>query len=102
MEHALARQTRLALQAAAELLDDARAGVFFVSLAPIGDPQLVAAAIAQVLAVKEVADRALVEQLDDATFAAAWAAGQALTLEQAIARIASTFRCDSFMIIGAI
>jgi hypothetical protein len=36
-------KARLSLQAAAELLDDFRDGVFFVPLAPIRDPQLAAA-----------------------------------------------------------
>ena len=39
-------KTRLALQAAAELLDDFPDGVCFVALAPIRDPALVAPAIA--------------------------------------------------------
>ena len=43
------------LQAAAELLDDFRDGVFFVGLAPIRDPLSVAAAIAHALGVKETA-----------------------------------------------
>ena len=56
-------KTRLALQAAAELLDDDRDGVFSVSLAPIHDPQFGAAAIAQARGIKEVADRPPAEQL---------------------------------------
>src|SRR5262245_47692373 len=56
-------KTRLALQAAAELLDDFRDGVFFVPLAPIRDPQLVAAAIAAALGVKEAGDQPLPELL---------------------------------------
>ena len=40
-------KTRLSLQAAARLLDEFPDGVFFVPLAPIGDPALVAATIAQ-------------------------------------------------------
>ena len=39
-------KTRLALQAAAELLDDFADGVFFVPLAPLADPGLVPSAIA--------------------------------------------------------
>ena len=42
-------KTRLALQAGADLLDDFRSGVFFVPLAPIRDPGLVAATIAHAL-----------------------------------------------------
>ncbi len=56
-------KTRLALQAAADVLDDFRDGVFFVPLAPIRDPELVLTAIAQVLGVKELGDRPLVEQI---------------------------------------
>src|SRR5207247_5330734 len=42
-------KTRLALQLAADLLDDFAGGGFFVDLAPIRDPALVATAIAQTL-----------------------------------------------------
>src|SRR5207248_4690892 len=42
-------KTRLSLQVAAELIDHFEDGVFFVSLAPISIPELVASAIAQVL-----------------------------------------------------
>src|SRR5205814_6667820 len=47
-------KTRLALQAAAELLDDFANGVYFVALAPISDPALLEVTIAQALGVKEV------------------------------------------------
>jgi len=47
-------KTRLALQAAADLLDDFENGVFFVALAPIGDAALVTSTIAQTLGVKEI------------------------------------------------
>jgi len=56
-------KTRLALQAAAELLDDFRDGVWFVALAPIGDPQFVPAAVAQALGVKADGDQPLVDLL---------------------------------------
>ena len=46
-------KTRLAQQAAAEMLDAYRDGVWFVDLAPLGDPALVPSALAQVLQVKE-------------------------------------------------
>ncbi len=46
-------KTRLSLQAAADLLDDFEAGVFFVPLAPITDPALVASTVAQALGVRE-------------------------------------------------
>jgi len=52
-------KTRLALQAAAELLDDFRDGVYFVPLATLHDPDLVPAALAQVLGVKELGDQPL-------------------------------------------
>ncbi len=56
-------KTRLALQAAADLLDDFRDGVYFVGLAPIRDPELVVAAIAQALGVTEAAGQSLEESL---------------------------------------
>jgi class 3 adenylate cyclase len=59
-------KTRLALQAAAELLDDFAHGVYFVNLAPIRDPDLVATAIAQTLGVKESGGRPLIEDLQAA------------------------------------
>ncbi|MBK9712314.1 MAG: helix-turn-helix domain-containing protein [Kouleothrix sp.] len=49
-------KTRLALQAAAELLEDFRDGVWLVTLASIADPDLVLTAIAQVLAKQEAGD----------------------------------------------
>jgi predicted ATPase/class 3 adenylate cyclase len=45
-------KTRLGLQVAADLLDEFPDGVFFVDLAPIRDPDLVATTIAQVLGVQ--------------------------------------------------
>ena len=48
-------KTRLALQVAAELLDDFPDGVFFVPLAPLRDPELVPSAIASALGVRESA-----------------------------------------------
>ena len=56
-------KTRLGLQVAAELLDAFADGVFFVPLAPIRDPNLVVAAIAQTLDIKEVGDQPLIERL---------------------------------------
>src|SRR6266508_1873801 len=58
-------KTRLALQTAAELLDDFKDGVWFVNLAPIGDPNLVAATAAQTLGINESAGRSLLDQLKD-------------------------------------
>src|SRR5262245_59772088 len=56
-------KTRLALQAAAELLDDFRDGVFFVALAPIRDPQLVAPAIGRELGMADAGELPLLERL---------------------------------------
>jgi predicted ATPase/Tfp pilus assembly protein PilF len=47
-------KTRLALQVAADLLHHFADGVWFIDLAPISDPLLVGATIAEVLGVKEV------------------------------------------------
>src|SRR5438552_17170940 len=46
-------KTRLAVQAASQLLDHFENGVFFVNLAPIVDADLVATEIAQTLGVQE-------------------------------------------------
>jgi predicted ATPase/class 3 adenylate cyclase len=46
-------KTRLALQLAADTLDDFDDGVFFIDLANVDDSELVVAAVAQVLGVKE-------------------------------------------------
>lgn len=68
-------KTRLALQVAADLLvattSDGgapvfRDGVFFVNLAPVSNPDLVASTIAQTLGVHEESDRPLPETLRDA------------------------------------
>ncbi len=56
-------KTRLGQRVAAELLDDFPDGVWFVDLAPITDPALVAATIARVLGVQEGADQPLVASL---------------------------------------
>jgi predicted ATPase len=56
-------KTRLALQSAAELIDDFEDGVFLVALAPISDPELVASTVAGALSVSESAGRALKEDL---------------------------------------
>jgi predicted ATPase/class 3 adenylate cyclase len=56
-------KTRLGLQVAAELLDEFEDGVFFVALAPIIDPALVASAIAEPLGVVEAGDQPLEESL---------------------------------------
>ena len=62
-------KTRLALQAAAELLDAFPDGAWFVGLAPLTDPALVVAAIAQPLGVRESGyeplEQSLLEYLRD-------------------------------------
>jgi predicted ATPase/class 3 adenylate cyclase len=58
-------KTRLALQVAAEAVDEFQDGVYFVSLAHITDPTLVAPAIAQTLGVKQVAGRDIVDALEE-------------------------------------
>src|SRR5919202_1105684 len=59
-------KTRLALQVAAELLDAFADGVFFVNLAPLADPALVAPTIAQPLEVMELGGQPLLERLKTA------------------------------------
>src|SRR5262249_9722119 len=54
-------KTRLALQAAAEVLHDFAHGAYVVNLAPISDPALVVATIAQTLGVKERGSRPVLE-----------------------------------------
>jgi predicted ATPase/DNA-binding CsgD family transcriptional regulator/Tfp pilus assembly protein PilF len=56
-------KTRLALQAAAELLEDFDDGVFFVSLAALTDPELVSSTIAETVGITESADRLVEEGL---------------------------------------
>jgi predicted ATPase/class 3 adenylate cyclase len=56
-------KTRLALQAAADLQDDFTDSVYFVNLAPISHPSLVAATIAQALHVREAGGQPLAERL---------------------------------------
>jgi predicted ATPase/class 3 adenylate cyclase len=56
-------KTRLGLQVAAELLDEFGDGVFFVDLAPLRDPELVASSIAQSLGTPEMPARPLQESL---------------------------------------
>src|SRR5207244_11325192 len=54
-----AGKTRLALQVAADALEEFASGVFFVSLAPISDPRLVIPAVSQALALRELAGEEL-------------------------------------------
>ena len=58
-------KTRLALQSAAELVDEFEDGVFFVALAAVSDPHLVASTLAGALSVSESAGRSLEEDLRD-------------------------------------
>jgi predicted ATPase/class 3 adenylate cyclase len=58
-------KTRLALQAAANLLEELEDGIFFVSLAGLTDPELVISAVATPLGVTEAADRPLEEGLKE-------------------------------------
>src|SRR5881409_3299446 len=56
-------KTRLGLEVAAELLDDFPDGVYFVNLAPISDPKLVVATIAQTLDLKGTGEQPLLDLL---------------------------------------
>ena len=56
-------KTRLALQVAAEAQEDFPDGVSFISLAPIGDPQLLIPTIAHALGLRETGNRPLFDLL---------------------------------------
>jgi len=56
-------KTRLALQAAAGVLERFEDSIFFVNLAPIRDPQFVPSTIAQTLGIREVAGLQLIETI---------------------------------------
>jgi predicted ATPase len=58
-------KTRLALQVAAELLDDFTDGVFFVPLAPVTHPALVPSTIATALGLREEGGQPLSDRLRD-------------------------------------
>jgi predicted ATPase/class 3 adenylate cyclase/DNA-binding CsgD family transcriptional regulator len=58
-------KTRLSIQVAADLMDRVADGVFLVELAPIRDPALVPTAIAQVLGVRDMGNRPVLESLRD-------------------------------------
>lgn len=58
-------KTRLALQAAADLVDEFEHGVFFVPLAVLSDPTLVLPTIAKAFDVREAAGQPLQDQLQD-------------------------------------
>jgi predicted ATPase/class 3 adenylate cyclase len=56
-------KTRMALQAAAELIEQFADGVYFVDLAPIRDPEAVPSAIAQTLGLRETSGRLPLDEL---------------------------------------
>jgi predicted ATPase/class 3 adenylate cyclase/Tfp pilus assembly protein PilF len=58
-----AGKTRLALQVAADLVDDFEDGVFLVELAPLADPALVPQVIAAAVGVREEAGRSMLDAL---------------------------------------
>ncbi len=58
-------KTRLSLQVAMDILEDFHDGVYFVDLAPISDPELVAPTIAQALGVRDQGNRPLLDVLKD-------------------------------------
>jgi len=61
-----AGKTRLAVQVAAGLLGGAGEGVWFADLAPLGDPDLVAVTVADVLGVRQEPGRPVLETLAEA------------------------------------
>ena len=58
-------KTRLALEAARELLDEYPDGVFFVELGPVTDPRLIASAVAGAVGVRSEGARPTVEMLQE-------------------------------------
>ena len=58
-------KTRLALQTAAELLDAFADGVFFVALASVHEPELVASTIAQAFGIWEIGSASVIARLKD-------------------------------------
>ncbi len=56
-------KTRLALQVAANVADAFADAVWFVNLAPISDPGIVAAAVVQALGVRDAGDEPMMERL---------------------------------------
>ena len=61
-----AGKTRLGLQVAAGLADGAEDGVWFADLAPVGDPDLVAVTVADVLGVRQEPGRPVLDTLTEA------------------------------------
>lgn len=60
-----AGKTRLAIQVAADLIEEFKNGVWLTELAPLEDPALVVQTVASKLGVREVAGRALLDSLVD-------------------------------------
>jgi predicted ATPase len=58
-------KTRLGLQAASEVIDEFRGGVYFVALASIADPATVTSTVAQVLGIRHTGGKPLAEALQD-------------------------------------
>lgn len=58
-------KTRLAVQVAADLIEEFQDGVYFVTLAPLTEPGLVMTTIAQTLGVRESAGRSILEILKE-------------------------------------
>lgn len=58
-------KTRLALQVAADILEDYHDGAWFVELAPLSDPNLVIQTVANVFGVRETAGQSLLQNLID-------------------------------------
>lgn len=58
-------KTRLAIQAATDALGSFPGGICFVNLAPLSDPKLVVAAVAQTLGIRETPGRLLIEAVKD-------------------------------------
>ena len=56
-------KTRLAIQAASELVDHFADGIYFVDLAPIREPEAVLAAIARTVGLRETSDRPLLDEI---------------------------------------
>jgi predicted ATPase len=56
-------KTRLALQLAAQVTGSFPDGVYFVALAPVGNPDLVLSSIAQGIGLRDVGDRPLLERV---------------------------------------
>ena len=58
-------KTRLAVQAAADLVSRFSDGVYFVDLAPIREPEAVLTTIARTVAIRESSDRRLLDEIKE-------------------------------------